>query len=288
MNSDWRSYPFQLVPGDELLDFPAAEGEHPDQESDTWFIAGQLDAASRSFAFLTIFNKNRPAGSRGGRLLHVRALRPGQRHVWDLYRLRHAAGQHEARRAAQIVHGRGHLDLGYEVVQAPRSWTTCRDDEARLRPYTYRVSLVGDDQAGRRRCELDLAVAATRAPTPLGASTYNGKMVCFGQNDTYSYFQTGMTMTGTLRWGEVTEQVTGTRGHVDRQWFPKYPGGGAPVVSPRPVTRMAHDQFRQRCRPEHLASVRSDERQCVATVYRYATTSPTGPCRRSVPKTDSR
>ena len=63
MNSDWRSYPFQLVPGDHQLDFPAAEGEHPDQESDTWFIAGQLSAASRSLAFLTIFNKNRPGGT---------------------------------------------------------------------------------------------------------------------------------------------------------------------------------------------------------------------------------
>src|ERR1700738_1849577 len=61
--SDWRRYPFQLVPGDHQLDFPAAEGEHPDQESDTWFIAGPLSAASRSFAFLTIFNKNRPGGT---------------------------------------------------------------------------------------------------------------------------------------------------------------------------------------------------------------------------------
>src|SRR5271165_1058101 len=62
---NWRAYPFQLVPGDPQLDFPAAEGEHPDQESDTWFIAGQLDVAEtdRSFAFLTIFNKNRPGGT---------------------------------------------------------------------------------------------------------------------------------------------------------------------------------------------------------------------------------
>ena len=53
------------MPGDSQLDFPAAEGEHPGQESDTWFIAGELDAADsdRSFAFLTIFNKNRPGGT---------------------------------------------------------------------------------------------------------------------------------------------------------------------------------------------------------------------------------
>ena len=50
---------------------------------------------------------------------------------------------------------------------------------------------------------LDLDVTPTRAPVPVGASTYNGKIVCFGQPDTYSYFQTGMAMTGTLRWGDV-------------------------------------------------------------------------------------
>ena len=80
---------------------------------------------------------------------------------------------------------------------------------------------------------LDLAVTPTRAPTPVGASTYNGKIVCFGQTDTYSYFQTGMAMTGTLRWGEVVEQVSGSGGHVDRQWFPKYAGGGGTGGDPR-------------------------------------------------------
>jgi len=63
VTGDWRSYPFELVPGDSQLDFPAAEGQHPDQESDTWFIAGELASADRSFAFLTIFNRNRPGGS---------------------------------------------------------------------------------------------------------------------------------------------------------------------------------------------------------------------------------
>jgi len=91
---------------------------------------------------------------------------------------------------------------------------------------------VGEDHYGRSM-RLDLAVTPTRAPTPVGASTYNGKIVCFGQSDTYSYFQTGMAMTGTLRWGDVVEQVSGSGGHVDRQWFPKYAGGGGSGGDPR-------------------------------------------------------
>ncbi|MDT5388611.1 MAG: hypothetical protein QOE04_2252, partial [Mycobacterium sp.] len=53
-----------------------------------------------------------------------------------------------------------------------------------------------------------------------------GKIVACLQDDTYSYFQTGVQMTGTLRWGELEEQVVGDSGHIDRQWFPQYAGGG--------------------------------------------------------------
>ena len=63
VNTDWRSYPFRLVHNDSALDFPAAEGEHAYYESDTWFLAGELTGTTgRKFAFLTIFNKNRPGG----------------------------------------------------------------------------------------------------------------------------------------------------------------------------------------------------------------------------------
>jgi predicted secreted hydrolase len=62
---------------------------------------------------------------------------------------------------------------------------------------------------------------------PVGGSTYNGKIVACLQDDTYSYLQTGMRMAGTLRWGDVVEEVVGHSGHIDRQWFPRYAGGGA-------------------------------------------------------------
>lgn len=75
---------------------------------------------------------------------------------------------------------------------------------------------------------LDLRVTPSRPPVPLGAAAYNGVIECFGQATTYSYFQTGMTMTGTLSWGAVGEKVTGDAGHVDRQWFPLVANDGGP------------------------------------------------------------
>ncbi|MGZ4583214.1 MAG: secreted hydrolase [Mycobacterium sp.] len=227
MSDDWRSYPYRLVPGDSQLDFPAAEGEHPDQESDTWFIAGELDAvrSDRSFAFLTIFNKNRPGGTVVADFytLALFDLDSGDYGTCTDYDMPPANMEPGAQQKLSMASG--YLDLSYHSGAGTASWITCRNGDGALLPYTYRLSLVGEDRSGRR-LRLDLAVTPTRGPTPVGASTYNGKIVCFGQSDTYSYFQTGMAMTGTLRWGDVVEQVSGSGGHVDRQWFPKYAGGG--------------------------------------------------------------
>jgi hypothetical protein len=234
MNDDWRSYPFQLVPGDSQLDFPAAEGEHPDQESDTWFIAGQLDAAEtgRSFAFLTIFNKNRPGGTVVADFYTMALfdLETGDYGTYTDYDMPPANMKPGAQR--KLAMALGYLDISYHSSVGTASWSACRSGDGQLLPYTYRVSLVGEDHSGRSM-RLDLSVTPTRAPTPVGASTYNGKIACFGQSDTYSYFQTGMAMIGTLHWGDVVEQVSGSGGHVDRQWFPKYAGGGGTSGDPR-------------------------------------------------------
>jgi predicted secreted hydrolase len=115
--------------------------------------------------------------------------------------------------------------MTYDSGAGPVAWRTCRDEQQRLMPYTYDVGLVGTDATGAAM-RLDLHVTPSRAPVPLGAAAYNGKIACFGQADTYSYFQTGMTMTGSLAWGAVEESVTGSAGHVDRQWFPLVANGG--------------------------------------------------------------
>lgn len=233
MGDDWRRYPFQLVPGDRLLDFPAAEGEHPDQESDTWFLAGELAAApGRSFAFLTIVNKNRPGGSVVADFYTMALFDCGEGTygTYTDYDMPPKSMRPDA--SPKLSAAVGHLDIRYAASAGLVVWTTCRDDAGELLPYHYRLSLHGVDQNGQAM-GLELTVTPTRPPVPVGASTHNGKIVCFGQDDTYSYFQTGMVMTGTLRWGDINEQVRGDAGHVDRQWFPRYAGGGGTGGDPR-------------------------------------------------------
>lgn len=225
-NLNWRAYPFDLVPTDPQLRFPDAEGNHPDCESDTWFIAGELTAdTGRRFAFLTIFNKNRPGGSIVADFYTFALfdLDNGTYGTYTDYDMPPANMEPGGR--AKLSVEAGHLDITYESGAGPVAWRTCRDEQHRLVPYTYDVTLVGADAAGDAM-RLELHVTPSRAPVPLGASSHNGKITCFGQDGTYSYFQTGMTMTGALCWGDVEESVSGSAGHVDRQWFPLVANAG--------------------------------------------------------------
>jgi predicted secreted hydrolase len=234
VGDDWRRYPFELVAGDAQFRFPAAEAEHPDYESDTWFLAGELtgEHSGRRFAFLTIFNKNRP-GHTAVADFYTFAL-------FDLDHGTYATFTDYDMPPANLRPGAvpklssavGHLDMAYRSSAGTASWRTCRDEQDQLVPYTYDVELAGAGRAGDA-IGLELHVTPTRAPVPVGASACKGKIACFGQAGTYSYFQTGMAMSGTLRWGTVDETAAGDAGHVDRQWFPRYAGGGGTGGDPR-------------------------------------------------------
>lgn len=218
--ADWQRYPFQLVPGDDQMCFPAAEANHPDFQSDTWFLAGELVGDSgRRFAFLTIFNKNRPAESiiADFYTLALFDLDTGQYGTFTDYDMPPANMQPGA--TPKMSFADDCLELTYSCDAGTATWRTCRDEHGALVPYTYDTTFVGTDLSGAAM-RLDLHVTPSRAPVPLGADAYGGKIECFGQPGTYSYFQTGMTMRGTLSWGELTEPVAGSAGHVDRQWFP--------------------------------------------------------------------
>ena len=181
MNTDWRNYPFRLVRNDSALDFPAAEGEHADQESDTWFIAGELTGATgRSFAFLTIFNKNRPGGTAVADFYTMSLFDcdTGAYGTYTDYDMPPKNMRPDARPKMSMA--AGYLDIRYESSAGPVAWTTCRDEAGELQPYTYRVSLRGVDQGGQSM-ELDLVVTPTRAPVPVGADILDGKIICFGQ-----------------------------------------------------------------------------------------------------------
>ena len=230
-DSAWRSYPFALVPDDPEFSFPAAEAVHPRCESDTWFIAGELTSRSsdRAFAFLTIFNRNRPGGSIVADFHTVAVFDTDNGTYGTFTDYDMPPNNMEPGAVPKLSATTGHLDMTYDSRAGRAQWVTRRDSGGQLVPYTYDLVLVGTDQSGVNM-ELRLGVSPTRAPVPVGAATYNGRFPCLAQAETFSYFQTGMTMTGTLKWGDVDEEVAGSSGHIDRQWFPLPAGGDSRAI----------------------------------------------------------
>ncbi len=230
-------YPFDLVPGDREFTFPAAEGVHTHCQSDTWFLAGELTGTTsgRRFAFLTIFNQNRPGGTLVADF-HTLALFDLDNGTYGTFTDYDMPPKNtESGTVHKMSAATGHLEMSFDSRAGRSLWTARRDADGQFVPFGYDVTLVGIDQSGAAM-ELRLAVSPTRAPVPVGASTYNGRFSCLAQPETFSYFQTGMVMTGMLKWGNTTEEVSGTSGHIDRQWFPLPAGGGGTGGDPRAIS----------------------------------------------------
>src|ERR1700687_5358499 len=145
LSADWRSYPFELVPGDAQFCFPAAEANHPDCESDTWFLAGGLSSESgRRYAFLTIFNKNRPglgsivADFYTFALFDLDAGAYGTYTDYDMPPANMSPGAHQKMSLADE-----RLEITYDSGAGTSIWRACRDERDRLVPYTYDVTFVG-------------------------------------------------------------------------------------------------------------------------------------------------
>ncbi len=149
MGDDWSRYPFDLVPDDPQFRFPAAEANHQDCESDTWFVAGELTGESgRSFAFLTIFNKNRPGQSIVADFYTFALfdLDSGTYATYTDYDMP-SANRHSGA-GPKLSVANDHLDMTYESGAGTAVWRTSRDERDELVPYTYDVELVGTDRRG--------------------------------------------------------------------------------------------------------------------------------------------
>jgi hypothetical protein len=208
-------YPFSLAPGNPVLDFPAAEGRLVDMDSDTWFLEGVLEGkeSGRRFSFIVVFYVSRLGG-----------FFPFNFYSLTFYDLDKAEyGTFTKYDVGRMKSSSGFLDLSFPVDGQTAVWTTALDENGYLVPYSYHVNLMGVDHNGRKM-SLISAAKPVNPPIAVGADTYNGKITVLKQPNTFSYFQTGVQFDGVLSWGDFSEPVRGSLGHIDRQMFPEFSG----------------------------------------------------------------
>jgi hypothetical protein len=208
-------YPYSLVPGNPVLNFPAAEGRLLDMDSDTWFLEGVLEGkeSGRQFSFIVVFYVSRLGG-----------FFPFNFYSLTFYDLdKGDYGTFTKYDVGRMQASSGYLDLSFPVDGKTAVWTTSLDENGYLIPYSYHVNLMGVDHNGRNMSLISNA-RPLNPPVAVGADTYNGKITVLKQPNTFSYFQTGVQFDGVLSWGDFSEPVTGSLGHIDRQMFPEFSG----------------------------------------------------------------
>jgi predicted secreted hydrolase len=232
---NWKTYPYQLL-DDPQLCFPAAEGDQG-AESNTYYVAGRLRGrvTKRDYAFLVIFTFNNirqrlRADFYTFALFDLETGRYGTYSEFDL------PWPPRLLRSYKLSVARGQLDVAFVGAYGRATWTTGRNPDGSLRPFTYHLSLVGRDADGRQM-HLDLNLDTMKAPLPVGGNEYGGVKTCIGQYGTHSYFQSDVRFHGTLAWGDVRDEVDGDCGWIDRQWTPRYLG----VHNDRRARRYRHE-----------------------------------------------
>ena len=221
--ASWRTYPYALSATDPQLTFPAAEGDQG-AESNTYYVAGRLRGRTTGgdWAFLTIFTFN-----------NVRKLLRADFHTIALFDL--ASGRYgtfsesdlpsppRIRRQYKLSVASGWLDVAFTSAHGTSRWTTRRDANGTLVPFSYELELIGQDRQGRRMA-LALELDTHKPPLPVGGAEFAGVKTCMGQYGTHSYFQSDVRFAGRLEWGDVHDEVEGDSGWIDRQWTPRYLG----------------------------------------------------------------
>lgn len=125
----------------------------------------------------------------------------------------------------RLHYSNDYLNLGFDSSAGPATWTNVLNATGLPTPFVYNVHLPGVDSQSNKPFSIDLTIDMQNEPVPFGADVLRGIFTFYAQKGTHTYFQTGPKMNGTVTFLDgTTEKVQGTKGHIDRQWFPLYSG----------------------------------------------------------------
>ena len=210
----WKRYPFTPDWGDPAwFSFPACDGDERRLGVQTYFMDGFLRGRSsgRTYAFMTVFTDARVMGRTLRFSFYSLALFDCDRGEYGTYTDFDFPGDPQT--SGKLETAPAHLDLRYAASAGSAVWRNA----IALRPFAWRLELCGVDHHGAAM-ELRLDVDSSRPPAPLGGRELGGEMMFLGASRTFSYFQSGLTLRGRLRWGDRDEDVEGQVGWIDRQW----------------------------------------------------------------------
>eukprot|EP01087_Luapelamoeba_hula_P007752 TRINITY_DN1901_c0_g3_i1.p1 TRINITY_DN1901_c0_g3~~TRINITY_DN1901_c0_g3_i1.p1 ORF type:complete len:497 (-),score=41.35 TRINITY_DN1901_c0_g3_i1:85-1575(-) len=225
----WKHYPLVLE-SNPLLTFPAVEGPQYQYSGDSWFLAAQVQGVTtgKNYHVITIYDRN---------TLFISEARLNfyQMSIFDYSTGTYGTYTDYDLPVIDIIYGdkfsavAGSLDLAFASSAGNASWFTVRDGSGNLVPFVERIYSPGSDIYTGQPLSFTLDINMQKSPVAYGASTLRGFFEFYGQPNTLSYFQTAPEVNGSITYNGITERVTGTVGHFDRQIFPLYTGIATPT-----------------------------------------------------------
>lgn len=204
-SQDWKTYPYE--PDGAEIAFPVDEGQHDGEPIEWWYTTGQVvgqNTGTRYSYMLTYFHY--PYQSFDGfRILNITNEDTGE-HLFDTKPLRYD----------ELRDNELYIEASSRFLPKPEYWRNKTDNSGELVPFEYII------QAATGSTELSLEYNTVKRPLILGET---GRFPQGASNYTYYYSQTGIEVTGTLTFRNVTEPVSGP-GWIDRQY-----GSFNPLVS---------------------------------------------------------
>ncbi|KAK2611950.1 hypothetical protein QQS21_002056 [Conoideocrella luteorostrata] len=220
----WKRYPLELE-DNPVLTFPKVEGVHSQYNGDSWFLTAQVQGQTtgKKYQIVTIFNTySVPNGKLNFYQASIFDYATGDFNTYTSYDLPGASTQ-------QFAGSSDHLDISFDAPVGKSFWNTSRTPAGALDPFVYDLYCPGKDVVTGESFSFSTHVDMQKKPVAFGAAVLCGNFTDNAQPNTFTYWQPGPAVNGSLVFKGVTENIVGTRGHVDRQLFPLYPGIHTPT-----------------------------------------------------------
>jgi predicted secreted hydrolase len=200
----WKTYPYS--PAHSLVTFPKDEGAHPNEAIEWWYTAGHVTGQTTGthYSFMLTYFHYPQLGFDGFRILNVTN---DDKNIFN----------GESRPCNYPTLSPDSLDIAAAVYnRGTETWTNKKDKDGRAIPFEYSIA------ASSLTASLKLDMVAQKPPLILADSGFFYQGI---SSYTYYYSQTSNAVSGVIKMGGITENVTGIS-WIDRQYGSFNPATG--------------------------------------------------------------
>jgi len=195
---DWKTYPYHQ--DDTYITFPNDEGVHENEPTEWWYLVGhaQGETSGDYYSFMLTYFHHVQLGFQGFRIFNLTNETKNIFHPQTLPVLEY------------IILSKDSLNIDANLVGSPNeSWKNQTNEDGTMKPFQYEA--IAQQENG----SVHLFMDTFKRPLIVGDSGffYQGS---YG-NYTYYYSQTGLNLSGTITFEDITEEISGV-GWLDRQY----------------------------------------------------------------------